>query len=178
MKLTPFLVKSALFAGLTFSGNWNADTANAKISFSVKGPFGQVHGSFSGLKADIKFDEKDPGGSSVSASVDAKTVSSGVGLRNKDLRNKDEWFNVAKYPLISFKSKKIEKTSTGYKATGDLTLKGITQPVEIPFTFSPASGSGVFKGGFTIKREDYKLGSPGGSVGSVVTITLEVPVKK
>ena len=178
MKLKHFIATSALMAGLLVAGNWTADTAKAKISFSVKGPFGTVHGDFTGLKATIKFDEKDLGGSSIEASVDAKTVSTGIGMRNHDLRSKEEWLNTDKFPTISFRSEKIEKGGNGYKALGKLTLKGVTKPVEIPFTFTGNGSTGLFKGQFTIKREDYKVGKTGGSVGSDITISIEVPVKK
>ena len=82
----------------------------------------------------------------MTASVDAKSVSTGNSLRNSDLRNKEEWFNTEKYPRINFKSKKFEKTGNGFKVLGDLTIKGITKPVEIRFTFADKEGSGVFKG--------------------------------
>ncbi len=114
--------------------------------------------------------------SSFKASIDAKTVSTGINMRNRDLRNEEEWFNTDKYPRIIFQSKKIEKTAKGYKALGDLTIKGITKPMEMPFTFSGNDANGVFKSQFTIQRMDYKLGKQGGSVGSEVTVTLIVPV--
>jgi polyisoprenoid-binding protein YceI len=178
MKLKQFIATSALMAGLFVAGNWTADTAKAKIGFSVKGPFGTVHGDFTGLKTTIKFDEKDLAGSSIEASIDAKTVNSGVGMRNKHLRNEEEWLNTDKFPTITFRSEKIEKGGNGYKALGKLTLKGVTKPVDISFTFTGNGGTGLFKGQFTIKREDYKVGKPGGSVGSDITLNLEVPVKK
>jgi polyisoprenoid-binding protein YceI len=177
MKFKQILAVSAIILVLPGAGNWKADTANAKVSFSLHGPFGTVHGSFSGLETTIKFNEKNLSGSSITASIDAKTVSSGVSLRNSDLRNKEEWLNTGKYPRITFKSKKIEKTANGYKASGDMTIKGITKPAEIPFTFTSKESTGVFKGQFTFKREDYNIGKPGGSVGDVITIVLTVPVK-
>ncbi len=167
-----------LIAGLILAGNWKSDPATAKVSFTVDGPFGTVHGNFSGLKSEIQFDEKNLSGSSISASIDPKTVSTGIGLRNRDLRKKEEWLNTDKYPEISFHSKKIEKTDKGYKALGELTLKGATKPLEIPFTFTSNGDTGLFKGQFTIKREDFNLGKSGGSVGGIITINLEVPVKK
>jgi len=180
MKSALFIYLAAIVSVFPPAGNWTADASNAKVLFSVKGPFpfGTVHGRFSGLKATIRFDEKDLPGSAVSASVDAKTVSTGIGLRNSDLRKKEEWLDTDKYPLISFKSKKIEKAAPGYKAVGELTLKGTTRLVEIPFSFTTSGNTGVFKGKFTINREDYKVGKPGGSVGSTITIELEVPVSK
>ncbi|HWK07271.1 MAG TPA: YceI family protein [Puia sp.] len=165
-------------AGLALAGNWQSDPATAKIAFSVKGPFGTVNGSFSGLKSEIRFDQKDLSGSSISASIDPKTVNTGIGLRNRHLRNEEEWFNTDKYPEITFHATKIEKTDNGYKALGELTLKGTTKPAAISFTFTSNGDTGLFKGQFTLKREDFNLGKPGGSVGSIVTLNLEVPVKK
>jgi polyisoprenoid-binding protein YceI len=160
--------------------NWTADASKARVQFTVKGPFpfGTVHGSFSGFKSTIRFDANDLAGSVISASIDAKTVSTGIGLRNRDLREKEEWLDAEKYGEIRYRSAKIEKAGEGYKAIGELTLKGTTRQVEIPFTFDVTGNSGVFKGKFAINREDYKIGKPGGSVGSTVTIELEIPVSK
>lgn len=160
------------------AGNWKADPSKASIKFKVEGIFGMVNGHFSGLKSTIHFDENDLAGSSFTASIDPKTVSTGISLRNADLRNKEVWFNTDKYPLISFKSKQIQKTSGGYKVSGELTIKATTKPVKISFRFSTNGNTGLFKGEFVIKRMDYDLGNEGGSVGSEVTIILEVPVEK
>jgi polyisoprenoid-binding protein YceI len=177
MKWIRIITLSAIIAWIPLAANWNADAANAKIMFSISGPFGIVHGTFMGLKATLKFDETDLPGSSLSASVDANTVSTGIGLRNHDLK-KEEWLNTDKYPLISYRSTKIEKTPTGFKAIGELTLKGVAKPLEIPFTFSSKGNSGVFKGQFVIKRQNFNIVSTSKSVGDDITITLEVPVKK
>ena len=178
MKVKQIAASLGLITTLAFAGTWNVDTAKAKINFSVKGPFGTVHGSFSGLKSTIKFDEKDLSGSSVAATIDVKTISTGIGMRNHDLRSQEKWFNADKFPEISFKSNKIEKTEKGFKAAGELTMKGVTKPEVILFTFSGNGSSGVFKGGFEVNREEFNVGKKGGSVGSIITVTLEVPVKK
>src|ERR1700755_904258 len=157
-----------ILSGLSITGNWTADAEKSRITFTVDGPFGEVHGSFSGLKSEIQFDGKDLSKSSITASIDAATVSSGVGLRNTHLRNEEQWLNTEKYPRIQFKSSKIEKTATGFSAAGTLTLKNISKPIIIPFTFSSSGNSGVFKGQFSIKREDYNLGKKGGSVGETI----------
>ena len=130
------------------SGQLEPDAAKAKVEFSVKGPLGTVHGAFTGLKATIQFDVKDPGAGSITASIDANTVSTGIGMRNHHLKSEEQFLNTDKYPLISFHSKKIEKTGSGFTASGDLTIKGVSKPVQIPFTFTPGGNSGVFKGQF------------------------------
>jgi polyisoprenoid-binding protein YceI len=176
MKIKQILTVSAFMLLLPGASEWKVDP-NTKVSFTVHGPFGMVHGSFTGLEATIQFDEKNPSAGSVIASVDAKTVSSGVSLRNSDLRNKEEWLNTDKYPRIHFKSKKIDKTANGFSVSGELTLKSITKPVVIPFNFTGKGNTGNFKGQFTIRREDFNVGKPGGSVGDIITIMLDVPVK-
>lgn len=177
MNIKQILISSFILVTLSAGGNWRIDSANSKVNFTLHGPFGMVHGSFTGLEADIKFNEKDLSASSITASIDAKTVSTGVSLRNSDLRNKEEWLNTDKFPRISFKSGKIEKTAEGYKAIGTMTIKGITKPCDIPFSFENKDAGGNFHGQFTIKREDYNIGKPGGSVGDVITIILSVLVK-
>ena len=172
------MVKFALAAALTLMSHWEPDVAAARVHFSVKGPFGTVHGEFSGLKADIQFNEKDLAASSISASVDAQSIHTGIGKRDKDLR-KEKWLQTDTYPRISFRSHKIEPGANGgYKAEGDLTLKGVTKPIELPFTFTPSGNSGVFKGQFIIHRSDFHIGKEGGSVGNDITVTLEIPVKR
>jgi polyisoprenoid-binding protein YceI len=169
---------SLIFFSLLLATNWTVDTANAKVGFSVKGPFGTVNGTFSGLEAVIQFDPNNLAGCSIRASIDAKTVNSGIGMRNHHLQSEEQYLNTDKYPRIMYKSSKIEKTGAGYKATGELTIKNVTKPVEIPFTFAPNGNAGVFKGSFTFKREDFNIGKSGGSIGDMITITLDVPVKK
>lgn len=178
MKTLLFFSLFSILTGLPLTGNWTADAARAKIAFTVDGPFGEVHGTFSGLTSEFQFDEKDLSKSSITASVDASSVSSGVGLRNTHLRNEEQWLDIAKYPRIHFKSTKIEKTDAGFSASGILTLKDVSKPIVIPFTFSSSGNSGIFKGQFSIKRGDYKLGKQGGSVGEIIQINIEVPVKR
>ena len=100
---------------------WNADASAARITFSVKGIFGMVHGNLTGLKSTIMFDEADLGSSSFSASVDTKSISTGIKLRNSDLQ-KEKYFNSDKYPSISFRSDKIQASGKAYKAIGGLTI--------------------------------------------------------
>ena len=177
MKTLLFFSLFFVLSGLPVTGNWIADADKAKITFAVDGPFGEVHGSFSGLTSDFQFDEKDLTKSSITASVDANSVSSGVGLRNSHLRNEEQWLNTEKYPRIHFKSTKIDKTSSGYSASGTLTLKNVSRPIVIPFTFSSSGNTGVFKGHFSINRQDYNLGKKGGTVGEAIQINIDVPVK-
>jgi polyisoprenoid-binding protein YceI len=176
-EVIPTRKKNSFLGEKNIVQKWNADAANAKINFSVRGPFGTVDGSLSGLNSNLLFDKDQLTASSVRASVDGKSISTGIRLRNKDLQ-KEKYLYTEKYPLFSFQSDKIERSGNGYKATGGLTIKGVTKKIELPFTFLEKGNSGVFKGGFTIQRQDYGIGNSGGSIGSTITIDLEVPVTK
>jgi polyisoprenoid-binding protein YceI len=178
MKLLLLIPLFFTLLGLPFTENWNADTENAKITFTINGPFGIVDGSFTGLKATFQFDPNDLPGSYIKATVDPATVSTGDWLRNFHLRSEDQFLNTSKYPLLGFTSTKIEKTSTGFKALGNLSLKGITKLIEIPFTFSSSGNNGFFKGQFAIERMDYNIGTEGGTVGNTIHISISVPVTK
>lgn len=156
---------------------WIADAANAKVQFSVKGPFGTVHGDLKGLKSTILFDENDLASSSFNASVETKTISTGIGLRNHDIQ-KDKYLDEANHPFMSFRSTKIERSGKAFKAIGQLTIKGVSKQVEIPFSFTEKGNAGVFKGSFSINREDYGIGKSGGSIGDTISIDLEVPVTR
>jgi polyisoprenoid-binding protein YceI len=159
------------------AGGWHADVSKSQITFNVKGPFGKVDGSFSGLKSTILFDKNNLASSSIRASVDPNTIKTGIKLRDKDLQ-KEKYLNSDNYSLISFRSEKIQKNGNGYIAVGDLTLKGITRRVEIPFSFSEKGNSGIFKANFDIQRQDFNVGKKGGSIGNTVNINLDVPVTK
>lgn len=159
------------------SGKWVANAASSKIDFSVKGPFGTVNGNLSGLQSTILFDKDNLAASSIHASTNTGSISTGIKLRNKDLQ-KEKYLDAKKYPTISFKSDKIERSGDGYKAVGQLTIKGVSKPQVIPFSFSEKGDQGVFKGTFTIQRADYGVGSPGGSIGNDITVHLNVPVTK
>jgi polyisoprenoid-binding protein YceI len=161
-------------SGLSQSVNWKADTAKATIKFVTSGVFGEVNGSLSSLKATILFNEKDPASSYMKATVDPNTIETGITLRNKHLRSKEEFFNISKYPLISFISKQIQKTASGYTVTGYLTIKAVTKQVDIQFTFEKTSTGAIFKGHFTMDAVDYTVGTSSKSV----TVYIEVPVTK
>ena len=81
----------------------------SKIEFSIKNFGINTKGSFSGLKGDILFDDKNPSSSSFNVSVDASTIDTDNNMRDSHLK-KEEYFNVEKYPAITFTSSKITKT--------------------------------------------------------------------
>jgi polyisoprenoid-binding protein YceI len=129
--------------------------------------------SFNGLKASILFDEKNVEKSKISASVDASSVNPGEENRAlKEGAKKPEALDVVNFPLISFESTVITGKDNSYEATGNLTLKGITKEVKIPFTFE----NQVFKGGFSIDPKDFNITSQ--AFQKRLNIVLNIPVTR
>ncbi len=143
------------------------------ISFSTSG----VSGIFKTFTGNISFDEQSLATSKFDITIDINSINTGNGMQNKHAKGAD-WFDAAKYPAIKFTSKKIDKTGTGYTATGDLQVHGITKTVSLPFTFKRNGNGGTFEGLFNINRNDFKIGEAGGEVGEVIKVLVSVPVTK
>lgn len=147
------------------------NTSASKVSFSVSNmKVNTVEGTIKGMKGDVDFNKKDPGKSSFDVSIDVNTIETGIKKRDNHLKNED-FFEVSTYPTISFKSDDVEKTSTGYKTTGTLTIKDVSKRITIPFK---ASGN-TLKGNFTINRKTYHVGTDVSTftVGEDIAITIE-----
>ena len=126
--------------------------------------------------AEIKFDQLKPEQGSIIATVDSKTVNDGNEKMDAHLR-KPEFFDVEKFPKITLQSTKIErKESINYIGTFNLTMKGITKEVTIPFTFMKIPGKTEFKGTFKINRLDFGVGESSLTLSDEVEITLVVNV--
>jgi polyisoprenoid-binding protein YceI len=174
--ITPVLAGLLLTgSAFTFIAAQNYQIADGyNIGFSSD----DAGGVFKGFKGSISFDEQNPAASKFDVTIDAATINTGNGLQNKHAKS-DEWFDVAKYPQIHFASKNVTKTAAGgYQVTGDLTLHGVTKSVTFPFSFKKTPTGGVFTGAFTVNRNDYKLGKPGGDVGESIKVDLNIPVTK
>lgn len=144
------------------SGTYNFDKAHSFIGFKVK-HMGliEVPGFFRDFTGAVNYDAKDPSKSTVEFAAKATSVDTGVGGRDTHLRTAD-FFEVEKYPELTFKSTKVEKKGNGWAVTGDFTLKGVTKSITIPFNiagFLPADQRSGGKMGITaettINRRDY-----------------------
>lgn len=146
----------------------DADRSYAKFNVSKLG-FGNVSGMFKGMEGRLSFDPEDMGRSQFDVCIRPATVSTGEEDRDAHLKEKD-FFNVRKYPKICFKSASMLKTKTGYLATGQLTIKGKSKTVNIPFTYA----NRTFKGSFKVNRKDFDLNDGTGMfvIGDIVEVEI------
>jgi polyisoprenoid-binding protein YceI len=164
-RLVPVLLAIAAAPALALAQatTWNIDPAHTQSTFTVKHlVISTVRGEFRKTTGTVMLDEKDPTKSSVEATIDAASVHTREDKRDEDLRS-DNFFEVAKYPTITFKSTKIEKDGDRYKVTGDLTMHGVTKPVTLDATLTPEVKDpwGMTRRGIQasgkLNRQDYGL---------------------
>src|SRR5258705_13937071 len=112
------------------TSTWQVDPNHSAAQFAVRHlAISTVRGAFTKVNGTIQFDDKDISKSSVEVTIDADSVDTRVPNRDKDLRS-DHFFDVQKYPTITFKSTKVEQVEPGkLKVTGDLTIHGVTKAV-------------------------------------------------
>ena len=156
----------------TFAQNWKPVTAG--VSFKLKMLGATVEGKFKGFSGTMKFDPNNLATSSLNASVDASTLDTDNNLRNKHLKEKEEFFNVAKYPTVKMKTTKIEKDGNNYVGYFDLTMKETTKSVKIPFTFRQEGNNATFQGSAVINRRDWSVGGGTWGMSDNVTFTIMV----
>ena len=169
MKSMKRLVALAIAASLPAfalaeTSSWTIDPAHTDAGFAVKHlVISTVRGHFGKTTGTLKLDEKDLTKSSVEATVDTTSVDTRVQMRDQDLRSAN-FFDVEKYPTMTFKSTKVQKSGKDkLKVTGDLTIKGTTKPVTFNVTYAnPIKGpKGETRRGFTaittINRKDFGL---------------------
>jgi polyisoprenoid-binding protein YceI len=167
-------------------GSHPIDNAHSTVGFSVPilGGLSQVKGKFTDFAITLNHDEKDITKSSVNVVIKATSVDTGIDRRDAHLRNAD-FFDVEKFPEITFKSERIEKKGKQFIAHGPLTMHGVTKQIALPFSIT-----GTFKNptnnkttmGYSAKmvlnRRDYGINysrqdSPT-FVGDEITVEIEL----
>ncbi|MEI7704373.1 MAG: YceI family protein [Deltaproteobacteria bacterium] len=124
----------ALAPALAFgqAAAWNVDPTHSRVGFSVKHlVISDVKGEFDKLSGKVQLDETDLSKSSVEVTIDATSISTRDEKRDAHLKSAD-FFDVAKYPTVTFKSTQVVAGKDGaLTVTGDLTLHGVTKPVTL-----------------------------------------------
>lgn len=160
-----------------FTANWQP-IPRAKVNFTIDGLFGKdVRGTISGLKTEINFHPDDLPHSSINATISPATINTGIGKRDEHLKTAD-FFEVAKFPHISFVSKSFRKVGEYFVVEGELSMKDVKKPVTIPFEFTTHGDSAVFNGDFNVNRLDYHVGKKSRLMGNEVRVHLNIPVTK
>ena len=178
----------ALFSAHAYAqtSTWVIDPAHSSVNFEIiHMGVSHVHGAFGNVKGTVTLNEKAIARSSVAATIDTTTVSTGVAQRDTHLKSAD-FFDVEKNPAMAFKSTSLTNSGGKLRLIGDLTINGVTRSVALdldgptpPQTMQGKTISGFSASG-TIKRSDFNFGAkfPPPLVGDEVKFTIDVEIDK
>ncbi len=186
MKRLAVLLALVPLAASADATTWTIDPSHTQSMFTVRHMvITNVQGQFDRTTGTVKLDDQDVTRSSVEATIDAASVNTRVANRDADLRSAN-FFEVAKYPTITFRSTRVEKAGEGrLKVTGDLTMHGVTRPVvldvEGPTPAIKDPGGHQRRGlsaSTTVNRKDFgltwnKMVEAGPVVGDQVKIEIQ-----
>lgn len=192
-KHLPLFLAAALCGGVMTAradDTYKIDSVHSSISFKVRHFFSYVNGSFKKFEGTISVDPDHPEKSSVTAKIDAASIETQNEKRDEDLRSAD-FFDVAKYPTITFKSKSVKQTGADSgDIVGDLTMHGVTKEITLHAKFL-GKGAGLQGKSISgwqvtpepIKRSDYglnwsKVVEGTAVVGEEVTVSIDIEADK
>jgi polyisoprenoid-binding protein YceI len=172
MKKIPILI-ALMCVALTATNAQKALTLKKyAVEYVVKNAGFKSTGRFDKASADVKFDENNLGASSISATIQTASFNSGMTMRNNHLKAKD-YFDVANFPTITLVSTQIVKNGNGYMGTFNLTIKGTTKSVQMPFTVVKNGTDLEFKATeLFIDRTAYGVGGSNFSLSNTVKLSL------
>ena len=157
--LSALLIAHSAFAADTYV----FDKLHSTIGFEIRHLFSKVPGKFTDFSGQIQLDEANPEQSSVEVAIKTASIDTGVKMRDDDLRS-PKFFDVKKFPEITFKSTAVKKTGENTAdVTGDLTMHGVTKEVVLKVELlgkgagpknSTVSG---WDASTALKRSDYGL---------------------
>ena len=184
-------VLSMPLAGYGQASTWKIETPHSEAEFSIRHlGVSNVRGSIRGVAGQVTWDAANPANSHVEATMDATTVDTGEPKRDAKIKG-DTFFNIAKYPQITFRSTAVKRTGDGQlQIVGDLTLAGVTKSitlaVEGPAAPQPRA-DGKMASGFsatgTLSRENFNFGQNDPTlkppiIGDEVKFTIDLEVSK
>jgi polyisoprenoid-binding protein YceI len=162
---------------------WQIDPNHTAAQFSVRHlGVSTVRGAFTKVSGSAQYDPTDPSKDTLEATIDANSVDTRVEMRDNDLRSA-RFFDVQKYPTITFHSKHTKVASPGkLQITGDLTIHGVTKEVVLDVDGPSAPikdpmGKGQRMGASAttkVNRQDFGVSTLPGAIGDDITITIDV----
>lgn len=167
MRRLPVLILSALllFGSARFAqaATYTVDPDHSTVSFKIRHVFSRVEGQFTKFSGTIDYDPDKPQTWGAAGTIDAASIDTHVEKRDKHLRS-EAFFDVEKYPTITFKSTKVEEAAKDHaKLDGEITIHGVTKPITLDVEIHGVGKDpwGNVRAGFTattkLNRKDFGL---------------------
>lgn len=155
-----------IILALALAGAFSAQAAEftqvqpdkSAINFTYKQMGVAVDGKFKKFASQLNFDPAKPAAAKATFDVDLASVDTGAPEGDQEVAGKP-WFNTKAFPTARFVSGTVKPLGGNkYEVAGQLSIKGKTQDVIVPATFTAQGNTGVFDGSFTIRRADFSIG--------------------
>ena len=139
--------------------HYTLDAATSSLQFTFLQAGAQNSGRFPRFAVALDFPGADPAGGRLDVMVEVAALDTGDKDRDDTLKS-DDLFAVKKFPQAHFSATQIVRTAAGFEAAGNLTIRGVTRPATVPFTFREAAGGaiGYMAGKTVVRRLDYGVG--------------------
>ena len=187
LNLIATVVITALSPAVLANETYRFDPSGSTIGFSVHQFLGTTHGKFTKFSGKIEVDREHPENSSVTAQIDVRSIDTRIKKRDDHLRS-SEFFNVEKYPQITFKSRTVKQTGPqSGDILGDLTIHGVTKPITLHVKLvTPLNETSQTRWAVTtepITRRDFNLMfAPAtetvSGISQTVAISIEIKAKR
>ena len=185
------LFAAAVILGVSSAASANDaykfDPSGSAIGFTVHQFLGTTHGKFTGFSGKIEVDREHPENSSVTAQIDVRSIDTHIKKRDDHLRS-PEFFNVEKFPQITFKSRSVKRTGPqSGDIFGDLTMHGVTRPITLHLKLlTPINETSRTRWAVTtepISRSDFNLmfasaAEAVSGISQTVAINIEIEAKR
>lgn len=161
---------------------WTVDKAASKLSFRGAMNGAAFDGVFRRWDAQINFDPKALASSRAVVTIDAASAVTGDETRDESLPTAD-WFSTKAYPKATFVSRQFKDLGGGrYQAVGDLTLRGVSKPIVLPFTLVITGAQAKMNAAITLDRTLFGVGQgqwkSGDTVASKVTVNVSLLARR
>ncbi|WP_417795867.1 YceI family protein [Terasakiella pusilla] len=167
LRLFTFLT-TLLMATQVMAADWSVRKEDSKLGFFATQAGAEFEGAFKTFSSEIRFDVNDLAVSEVKITIDIASVDTQSADRDSNITTQD-WFYVSEYPNAIFQTKTITKVGEGrYLAIADLTMRGVTKEVELPFTLMIDAGVAHAQGEVTVSRTAFGIGQGQWAANTVV----------
>ena len=183
-----FVLLAGLSSGALANETYKFDQSRSTIGFTVHQFLGTTHGKFPKFDGKIEIDREHPEKSSVVARIDIRSIDTGIVKRDNHLRSA-EFFNVAKFPEMTFKSGRVRQTGQqSGDIFGDLTMHGVTKPITLHVKLMSPISNDIKETRWAVtteplKRRDFNLMFSQGAesisgIGQTVAVNIEIEASR
>ncbi len=182
-RATTWFLPLLLWAAAAFpSDQWDVDRSNSKLAFIASYDGVGFETVFERFDAAIRFDPADAENGRFDVSVDMTSINSRSADRDEGMQGA-EWFATEAHPEATFVTRSFRRTAENrFEAVGDLTIKGVTREIRLPFTWTSTGERAELQAETTLTRTDFQIGTgeweSDGTIGFEVKVLVDLALRR